>query len=180
MKIFDGQCAWFASNVPQAHINTWIADGGVHIRDPTKPQIHYYFSNQLDRDSLLLVRRDKVLYRSLWITDSSLSRTKQPLGAYVLGESSARPFKSPPSHRPLGRNNYYQDREHSVRDNMSETQSIVSSRHSASSLSHTRRQAVSRFTISMDQRTRNSILADAVDFTPNNNGFVAYKIPKLT
>ncbi|KAJ2861386.1 hypothetical protein GGI22_002465 [Coemansia erecta] len=89
MKLFDGKCAWFASNVPTAHINTWISDGGVQIRDASKSIIQYYFSNSLDDATTVdLVRnQDKVLYQSTWVMDSSASRTRQPLGAYALSGS---------------------------------------------------------------------------------------------
>ncbi|KAJ2054195.1 hypothetical protein H4S04_000170 [Coemansia sp. S16] len=40
-----------------------------------------------DTTVALLRQQDKVVYRSTWITDSSLSRTRQPLGAYALSES---------------------------------------------------------------------------------------------
>ncbi|KAJ2003614.1 hypothetical protein GGI04_002908 [Coemansia thaxteri] len=103
MKIFDGCCAWFAPSVPTAHINTWLADGGVKIRDVSKSIVQYYFSNALDDDTTieLLRHQEKVVYRSSWITDSSLSRTRQPLGSYALYESrmattaSASSFRSP-------------------------------------------------------------------------------------
>ncbi|KAJ2528893.1 hypothetical protein IWW43_005179, partial [Coemansia sp. RSA 1935] len=85
MKIFDGYRAWFSPSVPSAHINTWLADGGIQIRDPTKPVIQYYFSNGLDDQTTELVRgHNKVVYKSVWITDSSLSRTRQPLGTYAV------------------------------------------------------------------------------------------------
>ncbi|KAJ1663921.1 hypothetical protein IW140_003816 [Coemansia sp. RSA 1813] len=98
MKLFDGKCAWFAPNVPALHINTWISDGGVQIRDSSKPIVQYYFSNTLDDETTVdLVRnQDKVLYRSTWVMDSSASRTKQPLGAYALSGS----FSEQPRGRP--------------------------------------------------------------------------------
>ncbi|KAI8321074.1 hypothetical protein GQ54DRAFT_195783 [Martensiomyces pterosporus] len=260
MRIFDGNCAWFAPNVPAAHINTWLADGGVQIRDVRKSIVQYYFSNTLDDDTTieLVRRRDKVVYRSSWITDSSLSRTRQPLGAYAL-QGFSRPvdrgFQSPPSslrrpqavlserkHTPVRSASYYpvsnsnellvggsgspQQQGHHFfsppsggggggyysslsgmrrpksvagdhfthassqefmryRDNASETQSIRSrsSRHSnASSVISSygrRQQVVNRFIINADRQTRSSILADVADFTPNQHGFVAYKIPKM-
>ncbi|KAJ2631346.1 hypothetical protein GGF44_003963 [Coemansia sp. RSA 1694] len=84
MKIFDG-C---------------LADGGVKIRDVGKDIVQYYFSNAPDDDTTiaLLRQQDKVVYRSSWITDSSLSRTRKPLGAYALTESRsglATSFRSP-------------------------------------------------------------------------------------
>ncbi|KAJ2027250.1 hypothetical protein IWW57_002690, partial [Coemansia sp. S610] len=76
------------------------ADGGVRIRDVGKSIVQYYFSNALDDDTTvaLLRQQDKVVYKSAWITDSSLARTRQPLGTYALYE--ARPgvsslFQSP-------------------------------------------------------------------------------------
>ncbi|KAJ2368942.1 hypothetical protein IW150_005279 [Coemansia sp. RSA 2607] len=69
-------------------------------------------------------------------------------------------------------------------ESLDETRSIASSRHSgASSIisGYGRRQhIVSRFVINADEQTRASILTGVADFTPNENGFVAYKIPKLT
>ncbi|KAJ1796477.1 hypothetical protein LPJ59_003727 [Coemansia sp. RSA 2399] len=266
MKLFDGKCAWFASNVPATHINTWISDGGVQIRDASKSIIQYYFSNTLDDATTVdLVRnQDKVLYQSMWVMDSSASRTRQPLGAYALSGSFGdrhhqqpsagsrqRPaFQSPAvnKRRPVstfvragarnmdydgaayvadgtpggsGNGHYFHTRQAAsvprrpqsmaageyrhisplqqhqqqhqqqlsfqdyaqYRDNASETQSIVSSRHSnASSIlsNYGRRQPVSRFAIHADKQTIDSILADVADFTPNSHGFVAYKIPKLT
>ncbi|KAJ2711969.1 hypothetical protein H4R19_002993 [Coemansia spiralis] len=93
MKLFDGYCAWFAPNVPASHVTAWVADGGVHIRDANKSAIQYYFSNALDDDQTLeLVRtHSKVVYRSTWITDSSLSRTRQPLGSYALTQARRTP-----------------------------------------------------------------------------------------
>ncbi|PIA19770.1 hypothetical protein COEREDRAFT_79044 [Coemansia reversa NRRL 1564] len=244
MKIFDGYRAWFAPNVPAAHINTWLADGGINIRDAHKNIIQYYFSNVSDDEQTMeLVRgQNKVVYRSSWITDSSLSRTRLPLGSYALLQQSKRPESPMLTRRPhavvsdrrgtptkRASISYYQmptnysrtpesmlvssgnvsaslrrqqrpksmaagieyyspygHHESKHRDNFSETQSIrsrCSSRHSnASSIvsSYGRRQhVVTRFVINADRQTRNAILADVSDFTPNDNGFVAYKIPKL-
>ncbi|KAJ2521066.1 hypothetical protein H4217_001631 [Coemansia sp. RSA 1939] len=253
MKLFDGNRAWFAPNVPASHITAWASEGGVQIRDSSKSTIiQYYFSNSLDDETTneLVRNQDKVLYRSAWIMDSSASRTRQPLGAYALSgtlvsagsiHGSRRPgFQSPLVNkrrsmleggggsgsggndsarllyrqqysagrhssgsvprrpRSIAGGDYYhhgspqqmQSHHHSFqdyasyRDNTSDTQSIVSrsSRHSnASSIlsSYGRRQPVSRFAIHVDSQTIGSILADVADFTPNSNGFVAYKIPKL-
>ncbi|KAJ1807023.1 hypothetical protein LPJ56_004994, partial [Coemansia sp. RSA 2599] len=69
-------------------------------------------------------------------------------------------------------------------ESLEETRSVASSRVSATSSvisGYGRRQhIVSRFVINADEATRASILADVADFTPNEHGFVAYKIPKLT
>ncbi|KAJ2776683.1 hypothetical protein H4R18_005547 [Coemansia javaensis] len=98
MRLFDGLCAWFAPNVPAAHIDTWVADGGVQIRDADRAAVQYYFSNSLDDEQTLeLVRtHSKVVYRSAWVADSSVSRTRQPLGAYAL-LTHARRTPAPPS-----------------------------------------------------------------------------------
>ncbi|KAJ2454629.1 hypothetical protein EV183_001377 [Coemansia sp. RSA 2336] len=223
MKIFDGLRAWFSASVPLAHINTWIADGGIHIRDPQRSSVQYFFSNVRDQQTAELVQSSHVVYKSAWITDSSLSRTRQPLGAYALDTSpglnaavrndspqlSKRPrsviserrasFTPSKKHssgipRPSS-NNRATIAEYSINDYMGgeaggvhwdETQSIksrCSSRHSNTSsiVSYSRRQqqVVSRFVICADKSTQASILADVQDFTPNGNGFVAYKIPKM-
>ncbi|KAJ2844843.1 hypothetical protein IWW36_005025 [Coemansia brasiliensis] len=225
MKIFDGLRAWFSPSVPLAHINTWIADGGIQIRDLQRSSVvQYFFSNVLDKQTVELVQSSHVVYKSAWITDSSLSRTRQPLGAYALDTSPASnamasrldspqlskrprsvvserrtsitPAKKLTSGipRPGGNNratiagytvNEYIGGESGV--HWDETQSIksrCSSRHSNNSsiVSYSRRQqhVVSRFVICADKSTRASILADVQDFTPNTNGFVAYKIPKMT
>ncbi|KAJ1877843.1 hypothetical protein LPJ57_003738 [Coemansia sp. RSA 486] len=64
-----------------------------------------------------------------------------------------------------------------------ETGSVASSRVSASSSiasAYGRRQmVVSRFVIDANEDTRKSVLADVADFTPNQHGFIAYKIPRL-
>ncbi|KAJ2546115.1 hypothetical protein EV175_005720 [Coemansia sp. RSA 1933] len=110
MKLFDGKCAWFASNVPATHISAWLNDGGVQIRDASKPIVQYFFSNTLDDSTTadLVRNQDKVLYRSTWVMDSAASRTRQPLGAYALSgalvqqgpESVRRPaFQSPAVNR---------------------------------------------------------------------------------
>ncbi|KAJ1738594.1 hypothetical protein LPJ78_004107 [Coemansia sp. RSA 989] len=223
MKIFDGLRAWFSPSVPLAHINTWVADGGIHIRDPQRSSVQYFFSNVLDQQTVELVQSSHVVYKSAWITDSSLSRTRQPLGAYALDTSpslnaAARTDSPQLSKRPRsviserrtsftpskkhisgiprpGSNNRATIAGYSISGYMGgeasvhwdETQSIksrCSSRHSNTSsiVSYSRRQqqVVSRFVISADKSTRASILADVQDFTPNANGFVAYKIPKMT
>ncbi|KAJ1956349.1 hypothetical protein EC988_001396 [Linderina pennispora] len=221
MPIFDGKRAWFSANVPAAHISAWVADGGIQIRDIRKPAIQYYFSNALDdEETLELIRRqEKVVYKSAWITDSSLSRTRQPLGSYTLQgfRQLDRLLSSPVverhtsmrgNHSPYARHsavvdlqsqsppaNFYVSPRHMLqqprqwraarRDDISETQSMrsQSSMHSNTSSvlsSYGRRQrVVSRFVIHADQPTRNSIMSAAMDFTPNEHGFVAYKIPKL-
>ncbi|KAJ2160729.1 hypothetical protein GGF46_002030 [Coemansia sp. RSA 552] len=74
-----------------------------------------------------------------------------------------------------------------LRGDGDETQSVrsrASSRYSnASSVVSgygRRQQVVSRFVIHADEQTTASILANVADFTPNDHGFVAYKIPKMT
>ncbi|KAJ1791481.1 hypothetical protein LPJ62_001374 [Coemansia sp. RSA 2167] len=198
MKIFDGYRAWFSPSVPSAHINTWLADGGIQIRDPTKPVIQYYFSNGLDDQTTELVRgHNKVVYKSVWITDSSLSRTRQPLGTYAVNarvespRSVRRPQTVVSEWRTTPRSTARSVRVQSIgehdemrfRDDAQSVRSRCSSRHSTTSsvVSYGRRQqVVSRFVIHADTQTRASILANVADFTPNSNGFVAYKIPKLT
>ncbi|KAJ2852941.1 hypothetical protein J3B02_003355 [Coemansia erecta] len=223
MNIFDGNCAWFAPNVPAAHIHAWISDGGIQIKDPRKPIIQYYFSNAFDDDNTLeLVRSpEKVVYRSAWIMDSSHTRTKQPLGPYALNQRSsqvassvvhaspatsvrahmARRSFTPHKHDWHSTTPYATKRPRSVAgitgefysptgvsidrymESLEETRSVASSRASATSSiisGYGRRQhIVSRFVINADEVTRASILADVADFTPNEHGFVAYKIPKL-
>ncbi|KAJ1834454.1 hypothetical protein IWW55_001930 [Coemansia sp. RSA 2706] len=190
MKIFDGYRAWFSSNVPVSHVNTWLADGGVQIRDVSKSQlIQYYFSNTLeDPATTRLLHEHKVVYTSAWITDSSLSRTKQPLGAYALASrsnESPRIVRRPPT--VVSERRYTGGSPSVIRyrdDDAVSMRSRGSSRHSNASsvVSYSRRQqqVVSRFVIHADHPTRMSILANVADFTPNSNGFVAYKIPKMT
>ncbi|KAJ2342135.1 hypothetical protein IWW50_004889 [Coemansia erecta] len=201
MKIFDGYRAWFSPSVPLAHINTWLADGGVQLRDPSKRMIEYYFSNSLDEQTLELLRvSNKVVYKSAWITDSSLSRTRQPLGAYAVNSrvESPRTIRRPqtvvsdwrgttPTRGGSSRGARVQSvgeyDELRYRDDAQSVRSRCSSRHSNASsvVSYGRRQqVVHRFVIHADRQTQASILADVADFTPNSNGFVAYKIPKMT
>ncbi|KAJ2771595.1 hypothetical protein IWQ56_001721 [Coemansia nantahalensis] len=235
MKLFDGFCAWFAPNVPASHVTTWVADGGVQVRDANSSAIRYFFSNALDDDQTLeLVRTNsKVVYRSTWVTDSALSRTRQPLGSYALtqarrtpgtassnssggggGGMAARrmphavvsdrratlarpasyysPARAPALEYPAGSARRPLSEYGAPGDvprfwdpvAASETQSIrsrCSSRlsNSSSVISGRRQHVVSRFVIHADAGTCQSILADVADFTPNANGFVAYKIPKL-
>ncbi|KAJ2799747.1 hypothetical protein H4S07_005357, partial [Coemansia furcata] len=74
-----------------------VADGGVKIKDVDKSIVQYYFSNAIDDDTTvsLLRQQDKVVYKSTWITESSLSRTRQPLGAYALESRTGSVFQSP-------------------------------------------------------------------------------------
>ncbi|KAJ1899903.1 hypothetical protein LPJ66_001822 [Kickxella alabastrina] len=205
MMLFDGNRAWFSPNVPPSHIHTW------HVNKSSV--IQYYFTDNItsgieDRTTLELLRsQDTVVYDSSWIIDSSVSRTKQPLGSYALSTKHTLAHPQRPN-TALGRRTpkkvesvygkrrslggeftspeywKYADRQHRGQGRHSRQQASGSVRSGDSSrsllpASGSHHRCISRLVIHADHRTRMGVLANVSDFTPNANGFVAYKIPKL-